>query len=658
MAALCVTEAICESIDNKQTLYTVSLDAQKAFDVVSHDILFQKLAKDDVPRGVVAAIMDLYTDAEEQVYWNGVMSEPYSVQQGVRQGAVLSTELYKLYINSLLDQLDAQQMGIVIGSSQVGSPTCADDVLLMATNLQGCQQMLDEAALYADRHHYSLHPSKSIMAVFNSGCRSSTQPLLLKDQPMKIVTTFSHLGITRDTASTSMSTCIRERTQLGQKTVYSLMHIGLHGGHGLNPAASLKVIDTYVLPRMMYCLEATKLTTKDTEQLEVYHRGLLKDIQSLPKHTASEAVYLLLGTLPTTAVIHTSMMGLAGSIARLSPDHPLHQLAIRQLLIKNDSSKSWFVGLRKVADKYNIPVIQYMNSPWEAQRWKNQVKKAITAQWLDRLTEGKALKSSLKYLKTCTTELQTHPIWKFAGSDPRNLAHAAYRAKMLTGSYILQTSLGRANQHQVDTTCQLCREAEEDMPHFLLHCPSLETTRAPLVAKIDNILSKLNASLPESDAERCVVLLNGVPSSRDTRLAHNPPHVQKPPPSPCRCCGPVIRPDLPAKSGPQVAHGHPRSSHSRSRGSARAVGPDGSLSLSSSLSGSNPSHLDPLVSQLVSARDSSSSAEGCFCKVLESLNKACNLLCYRLHEKRKNNLIDVTKSRTRCGAPNVKGGKS
>ncbi len=170
-----------------------------------------------------------------------------------------------------------------------------------------------------------------------------------------------------------------------------------------------------------------------------------------------------------------------------------------------------------------------------------------------------------------------------------------------------------------------------------------------------NILSKLNTSLPESDAERCVVLLNGIPSSHDTRLVHNPLHVQKPP-SPCRCCGPVIRPDLPAKSGPQVAHGHPRSS--RSHGSACTVGPDGSLS--SSLSNSNPSHFDPLVSQLVSARDSSSSVEGCFCKVLESLNKACtcNLLCYRLHEKRKNSLIEVTKSRTKCGAPNVKGGKS
>ena len=105
-------------------------------------------------------------------------------------------------------------------------------------------------------------------------------------------------------------------------------------------------------------------------------------------------------------------------------------------------------------------------------------------------------------------------------------------------------------------------------------------------------------------------------------------------------------------------YGHPRSS--RSRGSASTVGPDGSLSSSLSSSTGNPSHFDPLISQLVSARDSSSSVEGCFCKVLESLNKACtcNLLCYRLHEKRKNSLIEVTKSRTKCGAPNVKGGKS
>ncbi len=36
----------------------------------------------------------------------------------------------------------------------------------------------------------------------------------------------------------------------------------------------------------------------------------------------------------------------------------------------------------------------------------------------------------------------------------------------------------------------------------------------------------------------------------------------------------------------------------------------------------------------------SSVVYGCFCRILESLNKACNLLCYRLQEKRKNSLVD------------------
>jgi hypothetical protein len=44
--------------------------------------------------------------AETAVKWKGTTMDPFAVSQGVRQGGVLSTDLYKLYINPLLDQIE------------------------------------------------------------------------------------------------------------------------------------------------------------------------------------------------------------------------------------------------------------------------------------------------------------------------------------------------------------------------------------------------------------------------------------------------------------------------------------------------------------------------------------------------------------------------
>lgn len=43
MAALVVTEAIAHNLDNNKSTYVAALDVQKAFDVVSHPILKQRL---------------------------------------------------------------------------------------------------------------------------------------------------------------------------------------------------------------------------------------------------------------------------------------------------------------------------------------------------------------------------------------------------------------------------------------------------------------------------------------------------------------------------------------------------------------------------------------------------------------------------------------
>jgi hypothetical protein len=59
-------------------------------------------------------------------YWH------YSIIYFLRQGGVLSADLYKLYINPLLSFLDDSGLCGKIGNINVCAPTCSDDVALIA----------------------------------------------------------------------------------------------------------------------------------------------------------------------------------------------------------------------------------------------------------------------------------------------------------------------------------------------------------------------------------------------------------------------------------------------------------------------------------------------------------------------------------------------
>ena len=107
-------------------------------------------------------IEDLYDDITSTVKWQGGTSLSFKIQQGVRQGGVLSTYLYKQYINELLLELERHNIGIHLGNTYAGCPTCADDIVLLSHGANEMQEMLDTVYDYSSDHRFLIHPVKVI----------------------------------------------------------------------------------------------------------------------------------------------------------------------------------------------------------------------------------------------------------------------------------------------------------------------------------------------------------------------------------------------------------------------------------------------------------------------------------------------------------------
>ena len=65
--------------------------------------------------------------------------------------------------------------------------------------------------------------------------------------------------------------------------------------------------------------------------------------------------YVLSGTIPVEATIHKRALTFFGNICRLPETTIEHRLAVRQLSAKSFTSHSWFIAVKEIFIKYNLP---------------------------------------------------------------------------------------------------------------------------------------------------------------------------------------------------------------------------------------------------------------------------------------------------------------
>ena len=81
--------------------------------------------------------------------WNSAQSTPFSLNNGVKRGGVLSLILFSIYIDSLLQILKNSGLGCHVGSTFAGLFGYAHDLALIFSSLSGLRQMIHICEQYA-----------------------------------------------------------------------------------------------------------------------------------------------------------------------------------------------------------------------------------------------------------------------------------------------------------------------------------------------------------------------------------------------------------------------------------------------------------------------------------------------------------------------------
>ena len=134
----------------------------------------------------------MYTNQACCVKWDNVKSDNFSVQNGVKQGGVLSPILFSIYLDTLLHDLSSCGHGCYIGTNFMGAFAYADDLVLLSPNLQGLRNMIKVCEKFSLDYDIVFNPSKSKMLLFNA--TNDFVPLKMKGEVIPISNGEKHLG--------------------------------------------------------------------------------------------------------------------------------------------------------------------------------------------------------------------------------------------------------------------------------------------------------------------------------------------------------------------------------------------------------------------------------------------------------------------------------
>jgi hypothetical protein len=307
-ASLLVEEMYRDEQNTRQSSELVLLDAKAAFDVVVHTHMLRRLFQAGLDDKHWTIIQSMHEGASSAIKWNGKISDQFEVLQGDRQGGILSTDLYKLYVNPLLDRLTSSNIGLKIRNIVCNTSACADDIALMSRNEVDMQIQINMSNDFAAMERYRLQLQKSIsIQIKPKSTKMASAPVeytLGKDQ-MPNDERAVHLGIIRTTSALdNIKENVDENMKKARRSAYALFDCGFHGENGLDPETMIHLFKTYITPVLLYGMEVLIPKGKYLEQLDKFQRKMIEQLLSISSNTPDPAIYILTGFLPIEAQIH------------------------------------------------------------------------------------------------------------------------------------------------------------------------------------------------------------------------------------------------------------------------------------------------------------------------------------------------------------------
>ena len=311
MRTLALKEVAKYYTSRRGQVYCCLLDATKAFDRVRFDKLFEILIERNVPVCIVRILIDMYTRQRVRTMWQGCFSEEFLANNGVRQGDVLSSILFTLYIDVLLNRLENIGLGCYVAHEYFGELCSADDLALLAPNFACLKSMIRVCESFAQEYDLLFNAKKTMCILFSGRSRhfGNPPPLYMNNVLLKWTKSATHLG--------SIVTChLTESEEITQKRNDFI-------GRANSVISNFKHVDRNVSSRVfmsqcchLFGSQAWQLDSKSITGFSTVWRKAIMKLWCLPNTTRSDIVPYLVGAPPPEEQLFHRIAKMCNSIRK------------------------------------------------------------------------------------------------------------------------------------------------------------------------------------------------------------------------------------------------------------------------------------------------------------------------------------------------------
>ena len=251
----------------------------------------------------------MYANSKSCIKVNGVLSKFFEQRIGLRQGCVLSPTLFNVFINDIVQLLDAADIDpVIINGRLISLLLFADDLVILSLSAGGLQNALDRVQAYCQRWHLLINVKKSKIVCFNKRFNSD-RLFFVGDNPIEQVESTKYLGVIFSCTGSFKPA----RKALAVRAKKALFGVGKHFNiyEGTSVVDLLHMFDMMVKPRLLYASEVwgAYLYRKPLVSLQknlfssrlehdMLHLKACKHILGLKKYSSNVGVYAELGRLP------------------------------------------------------------------------------------------------------------------------------------------------------------------------------------------------------------------------------------------------------------------------------------------------------------------------------------------------------------------------
>ena len=490
--------------------YVCYIDLKSAFDMIIRAALLWKLRRQGIKGKFFAVLSSMLKKAQSTVKWDGKLGETFDNLCGVLQGGVSSPQLFKIFIEDLVNYLD-KSCGIKINTETICHLLLADDLVLISETRSGLQRLLDGFSTFCKQWHLVVNMDKTKVSVFNKtlAMKTRTENIYYNGEVVKNTNDYVYVGLNFSTDKDRFATHLKNKVDSANKAIFAAMSLARNAcGGELSALTHLHIYDAQIRPILEFA-SPVWFKNKSIDELEQVQTKFLRRTLGVGRTTPNLALYGDTNKFPLLVRQRYMFLKYWARLSQMPVGSVLHNIYVEHQKLETPymkKVKSTLTAAGVLPD--NLPIVSKKNTPFFLRHMKHNLEFLYKENWLSEINDSvknpmlrlyKTFKKTFgleKYIKNVSDRKIQKSISQFRLSSHCLRIHTGRQERDKTGK----------NMPADKRFCLSCTSGKiDDEMHLLTSCKTHNTERKTMFT---NISPCLDLHCPQSNSDILSTILN------------------------------------------------------------------------------------------------------------------------------------------------------